>query len=117
MRFNILFSVAAVGTMFIAQAGPPLICHPFNIGDAKSLPWGSGTGWDNPASSYDVKNLVADTLAILDQAPTVLVRMETMRRAAIYGAQDQSAVRTLLARLADRESAAEKSSKPSSLAY
>src|SRR5258708_2810139 len=87
---------AALGTLFMAQAGPPLICHPFNIGGAQSLPWGHGSGWDDPASSYNTKNLASDTLAILDSSPTVLVRMETLRRAAIYGANDRDAVLALL---------------------
>ena len=27
----------------IAVAGPPMICHPVEIGDAECLPWGSKT--------------------------------------------------------------------------
>jgi hypothetical protein len=119
MRNKLLLTLgfAALGTMFIAQAGPPLICHPYNIGDAKSLPWGSGTNWDNPSPGYNVKNLASDTLAILDQATPVLVRMETLRRAVLYGSQDHDAARALLAQLKTREMAAEKSAKPSASAY
>jgi len=93
---------AALGTMFVAEAGPPLICHPFHIGGAKSLPWGTGNDWDNPNSSYNTRNLATDTLAILDSAPSVLVRMETLRRASLYGARDHGAARTLLAQLKAR---------------
>jgi hypothetical protein len=117
MRFSLLLTLTALGTMFVAQAGPPLICHPFQIGDSKSLPWGGGSGWDNPDSSYNVKNLANDTLAILDHASTVLVRMETLRRAAVYGYRDAGAAQDLLTRLAQRESAAEKSTKPNATAF
>ena len=38
--------VALSGT---AEAGPPLICHPFDAGTAAMLPLGPGTGWNSPA--------------------------------------------------------------------
>jgi hypothetical protein len=104
---------AALSTIFVAQAGPPLICHPYNIGNAKSLPWGTGPNWDASDPSYDVQHLVNDTLAILDQSPTVLIRMETLRRAVLYGANDHTAARTLLAKLKDRETVP----NPSASAY
>ena len=114
MRNTLLFTLgfAVLSTIFVAQAGPPLICHPYNIGDAKSLPWGTGSGWDATDPAYNVQNLVNDTLAILDQSPTVLVRMETLRRAVLYGVQDHAAARTLLAQLKDRETA-----KPIAVTY
>jgi hypothetical protein len=119
MRNTLLFTLgfAALTTMFVAQAGPPLICHPYNIGDAKSLPWSTASGWDAGDSSYNLKNLATDTLAILDQNPTVLVRMETLRRAVLYGAKDHAAARALLAQLKERETANEKSAGPSASAY
>ena len=107
MRNTLLFTLgfAVLSTIFVAQAGPPLICHPYNIGDAKSLPWGTGSGWDATDPAYNVQNLVNDTLTILDESPTVLVRMETLRRAVLYGAQDHAAARALLAKLKDGEAA------------
>ena len=118
MRNTLLVTIgfAALGTMFVAHAGPPLICHPYNIGGAKSLPWGSGANWDNPDSSYNLKNLASDTVAILDQTPTVLVRMETLRRAVLYGAKDHEAARTLLAQLKAREAASETRKTPGAAA-
>src|SRR5258708_2274950 len=115
MRNTLLVTIgfAALGTMFVANAGPPLICHPYNIGGAKSLPWDSGTNWDNADPSYILTNLGSDTVAILDQTPAVLVRMETMRRAVLYGAKDHDAARKLLAQLKAREAAAETSKTPS----
>jgi hypothetical protein len=112
MRNSLLFGLAALATMFVAQAGPPLICHPYNIGDAKSLPWSTGSDWNALDPSYNIRNLVSDTLAILDQSPAVLVRMETLRRAVLYGAKDHAAASALLAKLKDREAAT-----PSANAY
>lgn len=119
MRKTLLVTLglAALGTIFVAQAGPPLICHPYNIGGAKSLPWSSGSNWDNPDPSYNLKNLANDTLAILDQSTPVLVRMETLRRAVVYGARNHDAARALLAQLRNREAATEKSAKPTASAY
>lgn len=65
-----------------ALAGPPLICHPYDIGPAASLP--SGTDRFGLSPTYDRTHLVADTLALLQPDQPVLVRMETLRRAAIY---------------------------------
>jgi hypothetical protein len=67
----------------LAQAGPPLICWPFDIGDAKSLPFGRGN-FRTIDAKYDTSRLVDDTLALLNSQTPVLVRMETMRRAAVY---------------------------------
>ena len=119
MRITLLLSLSAatLATMFVAQAGPPLICHPYNIGGAKSLPWGAGSGWDTRDTSYNVQNLANDTLALLDQSAPVLVRMETLRRAVLYGAGDHAAARGLLERLKNREAAAEKSAKPSAAVF
>jgi hypothetical protein len=107
MRNTLLFTLgfAVLSTIFVAQAGPPLICHPYNIGDAKSLPWGTGSGWDTTNPAYNIQHLVNDTLAMLDQGTPVLVRMETLRRAVLYGANDHAAARALLAKLKDRQTA------------
>ncbi len=42
----------------MAQAGPPLICHTFQIGQAKSLPWVSHSWNLSGSENYDTKNLV-----------------------------------------------------------
>jgi hypothetical protein len=97
--FPHLASIAAilVGFAGYAQAGPPLICHPIEIGQARSLPW---IDWNQKGSGgYDLKNLTRDTLAILDSNTPVLVRMETLRRATIYARQDQQIAKELLTRL------------------
>ena len=99
-----------------AQAGPPLICHPFDIGTAKSLPWGDGQGWDRARSDYDLKRLVAGTLALLTPDTPVVVRMETLRRATVYAAKDRAIARELLGRLMERASEAESKGKSDALA-
>ena len=98
--------VAVLGSLSTLKAGPPLICHPYEIGDAQSLPWHAGNDWENPDPAYDVKNLKHDTLALLNQSAPVLVRMETMRRAAIYAARNHDAGRQLLDALRERTSTA-----------
>ena len=93
-------SVAAVllGFTTFAQAGPPLICHPIEIGQAKTLPW-VDLNYQKGSGGYRPENLTRDTLAILDSNPSVLVRMETLRRATIYARQDPQVAKELLTRL------------------
>src|SRR6185436_15560033 len=67
-----------------AQAGPPLICHPYEIAHAQSLPWANPGEWRAVKSDYDLNRLVNDTLALLTPNTPVIVRMETMRRATVY---------------------------------
>jgi hypothetical protein len=89
-----------LGLTTVAQAGPSLICHAIEIGQAKTLP---AVDWNRRASGgYDLKNLTRDTLAILDSGAPVLVRMETLRRATIYARQDPQVAKELLTRLQAR---------------
>ena len=89
--------VLAVATP--ALAGPPLLCHPFDIGTAKSLPWDGTKGWFQGRADYAVEQLVPDTEAILQPGTPVLVRMETLCRAAIYASQDAAVASALVDRL------------------
>ena len=101
-RFVVVMFLFVFGFATSAFAGPPLICHPFDIGKAKSLPW-TGTGWDLSGNeNYDTKNLTQDTLAILDAGAPVIVRMETLRRATLYARKDPLAAKELLTRLYQR---------------
>jgi hypothetical protein len=79
-----------------ALAGPPLICHPFEIESGKLIAWGQGSGWNTPDRSYDIKRLVADTNAILTPDSPILTRMENMRRATIYAMRDPAIAQELL---------------------
>ena len=82
-------------------AGPPLICHAIEIGQAQTLPW-VDLNYRKGDGSYNLQNLAKDTLAILDSNPAVLVRMETLRRATLYARQDPQAAKELLTRLRAR---------------
>jgi hypothetical protein len=87
LRSLILTAALLLGVItpqITAIAGPPLICHPIEIGDAKSLPWGPSADWRAVRPGYDLNRLVEDTLALLTRETPVLARMETLRRAAIY---------------------------------
>ena len=102
-----------VATMFAAAvlaarpalAGPPLLCHPFDIGAARSLPMGTG-GWQDVDRRYDVSRLLDDTLGLLAPSTPVTVRMETIRRATIYAAAHPKPANALLAALQDRAKSA-----------
>jgi hypothetical protein len=106
-------SLAAVS----AWAGPPLICHAFDIGDAKSLPWVSHDWSLNGAENYNTKNLPDDTIAILERGSrAALVHMETLRRATLYARQDPNAAKQLLLKLTARAEASASSAAPDALA-
>jgi len=108
--------VACLAAVAPAQAGPPLLCHPFDIGVAKSLSWDGATGLSTGRADYAIDRFVAETEALLGPATPVIVRMETLRRAAIYASRDRQVASQLLERLTARARAAEQSGKPDSLA-
>jgi hypothetical protein len=116
-RFAIALVAALLSIASLAQAGPPLICHTIEIGQAKSLPWISHNWNLSGAETYDTKNLVRDTLEILAPDTPVLVRMETLRRATLYARKDPAAAKELLARLHARATSAESSGHPDALAW
>jgi hypothetical protein len=97
-------ALAAVLLSRPALAGPPLLCFPFDIGSARSLPMGHGN-WHETDSRYDVSHLVADTLDLLTPTTPVTVRMETMRRATIYAAGHPKLAAALLDELQARAAA------------
>ncbi len=65
-----------------AYFGPPTICFPIEIGNARSLPFGQDAF--EIEKSYPLEKLVDDTVRILDRSPDALVHMETLRRAVVY---------------------------------
>ena len=120
--FSIWIGVLVLAGMTVfastALAGPPLICWPFDIGNAKSLPWGDGTrGWNTPQSSYNVSGLTRDTVALLTPGTPVIVRMETLRRATIYASKNASVADELLTALQTRAQEAEAKGHPDALAW
>ena len=98
--------VALLAATTPALAGPPLLCHPFDIGNARSLPWDGTNAWWHGKPDYDLKNLVADTEALLTPSTPVIVRMETLRRAALYASLDSTVAANLLSSLTSRANAA-----------
>ena len=116
-RFLLTLIAAMLSLAGTAQAGPPLICHTIEIGQAKSLPWISHNWNLSGGENYDTKNLVRDTLEILAPVTPVLVRMETLRRATLYARQDPVAAKELLARLHARATSEESSGHPDALAW
>lgn len=99
-----------------ALAGPPLLCHPFDIGPAKSLPW-SANSWSEGSPDYKLDHLVADTEALLTPSTPVIVRMETLRRAALYASTDARVASILIKRFISRAEASEMAGRPDALAY
>ena len=67
-----------------AMAGPPLICFAAYHGNATSLPWENG----GPDTKFDRSKLAGQTAKLLREQPSALARMETIRRATLYGADD-----------------------------
>lgn len=112
-----LLALGAAALTTNLWAGPPLICQPIEIGAAKSLPWRSGPQWNGVDSSYNVSNLSRDTLALLAPATPVNVRMETLRRAAIYAAAEPRLAEELTSRLLARPLDAEAAAKSDALAW
>jgi hypothetical protein len=116
-RFVLRSMLVVCGLATLAFAGPPLICHPLDIGAARSLPW-NGTAWDLAGNeNYDTRNLVRDTLAILDGGAPVIVRMETLRRATLYARKDSQAGKELLTKLYQRATAREAAGHPDAFAW
>jgi len=111
---NLIIALVAVWLgVSPAWAGPPLICHAFDIGSAQSLPWVSHDWNLSGEENYDTKNLSDDTIAILDQSSkATLVHMETLRRATLYARSDPLAAKHLLLKLTTRAETAENSTHP-----
>ena len=115
-RLSVSIGAILFGFTAFAHAGPPLVCHPIEIGQAKSLPW-VDLNYQKGTGRYDVKNLASDTLAILDVSAPVLVRMETLRRATLYARQDPQAAKELLTRLHARAANSDAAGHPDALAW
>lgn len=105
---GILTLVTLAATTDVAMAGPPLLCHPFDIGTAKSLTWDNSNGWQGRVGATSMKTLVADTESLLTPDTPVIVRMETIRRAALYASTDATIATELLTRLQGRAASATK---------
>jgi hypothetical protein len=108
--FASILSVTLMATA--ALAGPPLICHSFEIDGANSLPWVSHDWNLSGGEKYDTSKLASDTITILDSSQVTLVHMETLRRATLYAKKDRVAAKELITRLIARANGT-KSASPS----
>ena len=115
-RIALTAFVAMLAAVSPAFAGPPLICHAFDIGNAKSLPWVSHDWNLNGGENYDTHDLAKDTIAILDGSQVTLVHMETLRRATLYARKDTQAAKQLLLMVIARAEAEQNSGHPDALA-
>jgi hypothetical protein len=106
-RFAVAILAAVLAIVTPALAGPPLVCHPIDIGSAQSLAWTTNMGNLTGRSDYDLAHLTADTIALLSPSTPVLVRMETLRRATIYAQRDKEVAKRLLLTLKARTDANE----------
>jgi hypothetical protein len=95
IRFAAGLLALLIAVAGVAFAGPPLICHAFDIGSAKSLPWISHDWNLTGAETYDTSKLASDTFAIVATNSSVLVHMETLRRATLYARKDPAAAKDL----------------------
>jgi hypothetical protein len=109
--------IASLAIATPVLAGPPLLCHPFDIGTAKSLPWVGEKSWDEGRPDYKLDHLVADTEALITPSTPVIVRMETLRRAALYASTDARVASDLIKRFISRAEASEVAGRPDALAY
>jgi hypothetical protein len=113
---SIRLTLIAIAIFFVyasaVVAGPPLICHAFDIGSATSLPWISHDWNLSGSENYDTRHLANHTLAILNASQVPLVHMETLRRATLYARKDPVAAKQLLLQLVARAKSNEASSSP-----
>src|SRR5258708_37631081 len=100
------FTLPAFTALFLmvsaAVAGPPLICHAFDIGNAKSLPWVSHDWNLSGGENYDTHHLAGDSLALLRSSDAALVHMGTIPRATLYARPDPVAAKQLLLQIVAR---------------
>jgi hypothetical protein len=124
MKRSKLFSVGVLSATLIslltasqsARAGLPLTCFPFDIGGAKSLPWDDALVTSGRAD-YDLARLTNDTLELLAPGTPVIVRMETIRRAALYAQKDPVVAKQLLLKLRARAFDSEGKGQADALAW
>ena len=113
MRKTLIASTAltVIALAMPALAGPPFVCHAFEIGAAKSLPYDS-SNWLGVRSDYDITHVVADTEALLTPGTPTIVRMETLRRAALYASRERAVAEQLLNAMMARVRSAEQGGQP-----
>ena len=116
IRSAVLSAALVVALATSAVAGPPLLCHPYETGNARSLPWDGSRGWSGDLPDYKLAELIADTDALLTPSTPVIVRMETLRRASLYASRDRAIASQLLTRLVSRADTADAKGTPDAVA-
>jgi hypothetical protein len=109
-------TLAVLAFAMPALAGPPFTCHVFEIGSAKSLPWGATADFTGTRKDYDFHNVVVDAEKLLTPSMPTLVRMETLRRAAMYASRDRAVAEQLVALVIGRVKAADQAGRPDAFA-
>jgi hypothetical protein len=118
MRKKTVIALLALTTLAAATpafAGPPFTCHVFEIGSAKSLPWGGNDNWLGMRDDYDFQHVVADTESLLTPSTPTLIRMETLRRASLYASRDRAVAEQLIAAMMSRVHGADQAGQPIAL--
>ena len=103
---SLLVAAIVASTTF---AGPPLICHPFSIDDAKCIAWGNSP-FDAPRIR-DSEKWIDEVVAVLDGSDVAIVHMETLRRATIACARTTTSSSLLAERVNENETAFSKSNR------
>jgi hypothetical protein len=98
----LLVVCAALLVVQPVSAGPPILHHPLDIGNARSLPWQDSSHWHQGDPKYDIRRLVSDVEALLVPGTPIIVRMETLRRAAVYASLDGDVAAQLFQRVRSR---------------
>jgi hypothetical protein len=80
-----------------AMAAEPLFFKTFDIGAAKSLPWGDPSNFIGKRDDYDFHRVIGDTEALLTPSMPTIVRMETLRRAVLYSSRHRPVAEALVA--------------------
>jgi len=98
--------LAAAFVSFMVGSGravnAPLLFAVFDIEPAESLPWAATGHYIGIRDDYDARRVVADTERLLASEMPTIVRMETLRRAAVYASRDRRIAEQLVAFVAGR---------------
>jgi hypothetical protein len=100
-----------------AHAGLPLLCNPFQTGNADLLPWKKDGGRFDYDRRYDARNMTADILRLLSKDTPTLARMENLRRASVYAMENRAVANDLLKALLERTKSPEPGSRDAALAW
>lgn len=83
MLSTLLLVLASAPPASAPPVGPPAVCFPLDVGDARTLPWG-GAGAFEVDRRFALERLVPEVVAVLARSDEALVHAETLRRAVIY---------------------------------